>query len=254
MGMSRAWIVAALTLVLAVAGCSSQEAPEPPAAAPGPAEAEAVAFTTADGVQLSGLLFDPAESDGLVVMAHQQGGSADDFIDLAVDFASQRMSSFLVSFRGYEGQDGEADTNLDVDLEAAVSAMRERGFERIAMLGAGSGATAALHHAETDDLATLVVLSPQREFAGLRVRPRQIDETVVFLVDHDNRRDLRDTRFLAGRVANPVRLRVRLTGHGMEIFDNADPDEWETLTHMVRNSFGGAFFGLMQAREATEAP
>jgi hypothetical protein len=254
MGVSRAWAVAALALVVAATGCSRGDGPEPPAVAPGPAEAEAVEFTTADGVQLTGLLFNPAESDGLVVMAHQQGGSADDFIDLAVDFAEHRMSSFLLNFRGYEGQDGEADTNLDVDLAAAVSAMRERGFERIAMLGAGSGATAALHHAESDDLATVVALSPQREFAGIRVRPRQVDETVVFLVDRDRRRDLRHTRFLANRMPDGILLRVRVSGHGIQIVTDADPQSQESMTHMLRNAFGGAFFKLMQARDATESP
>jgi pimeloyl-ACP methyl ester carboxylesterase len=258
MGVSR-WRAALLLGALLVAAACGGGDPQPPAVPPGPAEADALEFSTPDGVELMGLLFNPPDADGVVVMAHQQGGSGDDFIDLAVDFAEQRMASFLFDFRGYghgadDGEDAEAqiDTNLDVDLAAAVDLMRQQGFERIALLGAGMGATAALHHAAEHDVVTVVALSPARRFAGLRVRPREVDETVTLLAGADDRRRLRDARFLARRMPNGHLLRVRLQGHGMEMFD--DPDDAERLTYLVRNAFGGAFFKLMQddARAARE--
>lgn len=243
--------VAGVLAAVALVGCSGGEDPAPEST--GPVEPEAVEFTTEDGITLHGQLFEPAEPFGLVIMAHQQGGSMDDFAELAREFADDGMAAFPFNFRGYGGQEGEADANLDLDLAAAVAVMRERGFEQIGLLGAGSGATAALHHAQNDDVAKIVALSPAREFAGMRVQPEEIEEPVWFLTDMDDQPYRRDTEFLSERMPNGHRPLTIVNGHGMDMIANADPQEQESLKFTIRIHFAGVFAEQFMSG-ATEAP
>lgn len=252
MELRRQRAALAVLVVVALAGCSDGEDPAP-AAAGGPVAREPVTFTTRDGVTLNGVLYNPPEAHGVVIMAHQQGGSMGDFTQLALEVADDRMAAFTFNFRGYGGQDGEADTSLDRDLAAAVAAMREQGFERIGLLGAGSGATAALHHAQNDDVATIMALSPAREFAGLRVQPGEIDETVLFLADEDDQPYRRDAEYLSEQMPDGHLPLTVVDGHGMQIINEAGRAEKESLMHTVRVTFAGGFFDLLQRENASEA-
>ena len=217
--MSRSWTRAVALLALAACFGGDPAPPPDPLPVAGATESPEVTFTTADGIELTGLLFTPPEATGVVVMAHQRGGSMQDWVDVADAATQNGMAAFPFNFRGYGGQQGERDTNLDVDLAAAVDAMREHGFRRVAIAGASMGATAALHHAATEELTGVAALSPATTFAGLQVRPRSIDEPVLLITANDDQPYRRDADFLEKRLPRAADLELAGDVHGTDLLD-----------------------------------
>lgn len=171
-------------------------------------------FTTDDGVELAGRLFEPPEATGVVVLAHQRGGSMQDWRDVAVAATGNGMAAFTFNFRGHGGQGGEPGTSLDTDLAAALDVMRERGYPRVGIAGASMGATAALHHAATGEVTAVAALSPPREFAGLQIRPGRIDEPVLLITADDDQPYRRDADVLQRRLAHAAGLQLAGDAHG----------------------------------------
>lgn len=133
-------------------------------------------------------------------------------------FATQNgMAAFTFNFRGYGAQEGERDTKLDVDLAAAVDVMREHGFQRVALAGASMGATAALHHAASNGLTAVAALSPPTRFAGLRVRPRRVDEPVLLITAKRDQPYRRAADLLENRLPQVSGLELSGRAHGTDL-------------------------------------
>lgn len=163
-------------------------------------QAEVVEFT-AGGVELSGFAF--GDTDTAVVLAHMQGGAKEDWIDVAIALGENGVSALTFDFRGYAGQAGKKDKQLVADLQAAVQAMRDRGATRVYVVGASSGAAAAVAVAAREDLAGVVSVSAPSTFATIKARRDavKIEEPSVFVAAADDQPFARHAKTLAGAAA-----------------------------------------------------
>lgn len=132
------------------------------------AASEVVTFASADGVQLSGRLFGPAEASAGVVLAHMLPADQSSWYETAGRLAEQGYRVLTFDFRGYcPGGDagcsqGEKDVNAaPADLQAALNFLRSKGPTRVALIGASMGGTAAMlvASAEGDGLDAVITLS-----------------------------------------------------------------------------------------------
>jgi pimeloyl-ACP methyl ester carboxylesterase len=177
---NRTAVALATTLALVAAACgggdASEAVPEEPTATVAAPTADGVAsndqpaqelvrFATPDGEELEGTVY--GEGPVGIVLAHMRGRDRSTWTSFARAAATEGHQVLTFDFRGYGGSSGETDTQLDVDLIAAVSFLANRGVSDVIVMGASMGATAAVNVAAQIDLAGAVSLSAPAEFQGL---------------------------------------------------------------------------------------
>ena len=156
---------AALCVVLAA--CTGPGPGEPP---PG----ETVRFTTGDGVELVGDLH--GDGDVGVILLHMFQSDRTAWSSFAALLADEGFTALTFDFRGY-GDSGGDRVVEDIwrDALAAVRFMRGRGFDRIILVGASMGGTAALVVAAREGLEAVVTLSAASSFMGLSIPPEAVE-------------------------------------------------------------------------------
>ena len=140
----------------------------------GQAAGETVRFTSGDGVELAGELH--GSGDTAVILLHMSASDREAWTSFAQVLAEEGYTALTFDFRGY-GDSGGDRVIEDIwrDALAAVRFMRARGFERIDLVGASMGGTAALIVAAREDLQSVVTLSAPSTFMGLTILPEAVE-------------------------------------------------------------------------------
>ena len=158
-------VLLAAALLAAACGDDGPRAREPTAGA------TIETITTADGVVLDARLF--AAVDGrLVVLLHRFSEDQRSWFDFARDLQELGLSVLTLDFRGHGSSAGEKDPGvIDCDVRAALAFARERGFNRIVLVGASMGGTAAIVVAAEEPVEGVAGLSAAARIRGLDARP-----------------------------------------------------------------------------------
>lgn len=123
------------------------EMPQPASAGVG--EMEAVRARTADGLELTGWLAEPADADRpVVVLFHGNAGHIGDRAFKARPFLDAGYGVYLVEYRGYGGNPGSpSEEGLYADGRAAFEVLRGRGLPpaRWVLYGESLGSGVAVH-------------------------------------------------------------------------------------------------------------
>lgn len=125
--------------------------------------AEAVTFTTEDGIQIAATLF--GDGDLAVLMLHMGKGVAtgndqQDWHPFARRLAEDGYSVLTLDFRGRGLSGGKFENDpVVLDAQAGLEFLRQRGFTRFVCLGAGIGGTTCMVLAVTEQPEGLIVLS-----------------------------------------------------------------------------------------------
>lgn len=168
---------AAALLAMALWACGT-EAPRAPSG-------QEVRFTS-DGVELEGELY--GRGDVAVILLHMLPADRTSWTAFARRLAGEGYAALAFDFRGFGGSQGERRIDLVwKDTLAAVRFMRSRGHERVALVGASMGGTAALIVATREDLEAVVTLSAPSTFRGLAIPPEAlevIEEPKLFIAAH----------------------------------------------------------------------
>jgi pimeloyl-ACP methyl ester carboxylesterase len=222
--------VAALAAVIGVAwiasGCARGQALRSEAIA----RSEPITFTSSDGTELAGRLFgDPGARDG-VVLAHMAGSDQSAWYVDAQRLADQGYRVLTYDARGTcPGGDagcssGEQDPSLaPADLSAAVAALRSAGIDRVALIGASMGGTAALALAGTAPagVETVIVLSAPRSFGGLAVSTETLSSLTtptLYIVGTGDAPYAADAQAMHGETAQPTDLLLATSDdHGTDL-------------------------------------
>jgi esterase/lipase len=162
--MRRAAPAALWLILLACSGPGEAEAPA----------GETVRFTTGDGVELVGEL--QGTGDVGVILLHMFPSDRTAWSSFAGQLAEEGYTALSFDFRGFGDSGGDrVIAEIWRDALAAVRFMRSRGFERIVLVGASMGGTAALIVAAREDLEAVVTLSAASSFMGLSIPPEAVE-------------------------------------------------------------------------------
>jgi pimeloyl-ACP methyl ester carboxylesterase len=218
-------VIASISLLVSCAGGSSS------VDAAALAGSTPVTFRTADGVQLAGRLFGPADASAGVVLAHMLPADQTSWYPFAERLARDGYRVLTFDFRGYcPGGDGGCSEGAkqidaaDVDLQAAVDRLRQEGVDRIGIAGASMGGTAALRVAATDPrgIPAVVTLSAPQSIEGLSAGPDVLADIagaklyIAGLGDPSGAAQSADT--LTAQSAQPVREEIVTTdAHGTNL-------------------------------------
>lgn len=165
------WATALTGLVLMAAGCGGDPAPTP-TEEPAPGEpriafcvdeatqqANGVTLTRPDGETVQALV--EGDGDAAIVFANQSDDNLCPWLPHASEFVARGYQTLL--FR-YSNQ-----ADYDMDVTAAIDAVRERGATTVFLVGASKGGTAVLAAAATADppVDAVVSLSAPTDFGGV---------------------------------------------------------------------------------------
>ncbi len=218
-----------VTVSLEPTEIAASPTPEPEFAGDGPWE---VAFTTADGVTLSGWLFGTGE-DVLVLLPTYPGGQ-EGWYRFAEVAAAQGYRVLTFDLRGYGASGGERDTarSLD-DLAAVLAFLREHEAGRMMLMGAGLGGMVAIKAAAADEegFAGLVAISTPRSFSGLEINDAELAALTIPSLWIGTRNDMlqrtEEMYDLAGSAQKELWIYEGSSLHGTYIFEGADGSDLE---------------------------
>lgn len=121
---------------------------------------EEVAFPSRDGLTLRGWFIPAASPRGTVIFCHGHAGSMDPDLKYAPAFHDRSYNVLMFNFRAHGGSDGHLVSMGSLeqqDLLGAVDLLRERGIERLGVLGFSMGGRVAISTApQTDAIAAVV--------------------------------------------------------------------------------------------------
>lgn len=175
---------AAAALLLTIAGCGREGArpvltslPVRPASAPAVSDepgatepagneidespipsAEVAAFTAGDDVQLYGHTFRPGRKAG-VILLHASNADERSWFAFAQRLVAAGYTALTFDFRGYRASEGAKDpSKAPSDVEGAIDFIRLQGAERIALVGAELGGTAAVTSANMPSVRAIAAV------------------------------------------------------------------------------------------------
>jgi pimeloyl-ACP methyl ester carboxylesterase len=156
-------------------GAASTAAPPTTAAAPAKpclreaASATPVRFTSEAGATLVGVVLGRGRTG--LVLGHQVGSDLCEWLPQAQTFAEQGYQALAFDFAGYgDSRPGSGpDAGVDTDVVAAAGLLRDRGADRIVLIGSSMGGTAVLSAATRirPRVAGVVSLSGPAAFQGV---------------------------------------------------------------------------------------
>jgi len=125
----------------------------------------AVSFPSTDGVALKGYLFGSGKTG--VILAHMYPTDQKSWFPFAQRLADEGYSVMTFDFRGYgESKGQKVVSQIDRDLEGAYLFLKPKA-QRVFLIGASMGGTAAIRVASRQPVAGVVCISGPVSFQGL---------------------------------------------------------------------------------------
>lgn len=174
-----------------------------------PPGGDPVTFPNPRGVILRGFLFGTGRT--AVLLAHQQGGDQRGWLPFARILAGRGLLTLTFDFEGHGKSDGTPDPRrMDGDIAAAASFLRGYGADRIFLVGADLGGTAALRLAAREPVAGVVGLSAPLAARGLSVEAQigRITAPLLLVAGEGDAESAGAARALAARARAPAALRI----------------------------------------------
>jgi dienelactone hydrolase len=216
------FVAVAAIVFLSCAGDDEEETPTP-----APAASESVSFQTEDGLTIRGHLFGDGET--AVILCHMRPSDQSSWYPFAEELAASGYTALTFDFRGYGESEGDQElSKIDLDVEAAVGAMRERGNERIYLVGASMGGTASLMVAAREEVAGVVAVSAPAQFEGLSAEEiiAQVNEPKLFIASAGDSSAMTSLETLFEQAPEPKEQRVfEGSAHGTALLEEEHAQE-----------------------------
>src|SRR3990172_2057722 len=185
-----------------------------------PPDTETLGIVSGD-IVLTGRLFG-ADNDTVVILVHMRQNDQTAWFPFAQELAGAGYAALTFNFRGYADSGGSQDYGkLDEDLEAVINYMRDRGKQRIFLIGVSMGATTSLVLGEREDVAGIVAISPPAKFDSqdaLDAAPRVTSPKLFLASEHAP--PALDFDSLFGAAAEPKEEELYPgIAHGTDLFD-----------------------------------
>lgn len=190
--------------------------------------AQPIRFEASNKASLAGVVLGSGPSG--VVLAHQNGSDACQWMPYARELAKQGYQVLMFDFEGFGAsppRSGDAPI-LAVDTAGAVVALRSRGATKVVLVGASMGGTGALAAAGlvAPPVDGVVSLSAPAEFVGVDAKAAvaTLDVPVLYVAAADDGQFGSDARDLHAATRSKDRKLLVVPGysHGVGLLDDQD--------------------------------
>ena len=165
---------------------------------------DGLSIETEDGLQLRASSYGSGPT--AMILAHMRGSDRQSWSDTARGLASGGEYTVLTfDFRGHGDSDDGDLADIDKDIRAAIQFMQVSGFDKIFVIGASMGGTAALAVAAEEDLVGVVAISAPAEFEGIDALARidQVTEPKLFIAASGDKPYADDLEDMFGQALEP---------------------------------------------------
>lgn len=225
-------------LALAVAALALAVAAPPALAAGVPVQLRA-----ADGVALTGTVYDAGEPTAAVVLVHMYTRSKDDWRVFAERLQGVDVTSLAIDLRGHGGSGGASTpaAAMAADVQAAVAFLSARvGGRPVGIVGASLGASlAVMAAADAPSVRGVVMVSPSSDYRGVRFEPalkRYGTRPLLLVASSEDPYALRTVRSLvADATAGREQQLSSVPAHGTALIER-DADAAAALVDWLRRT------------------
>ncbi len=194
------------------------------------ADGEKVTFKTKDGILISGRLFGAGKTG--VVLGHMYPENQESWWPFARLLAGKGYAALALDFRGYGESSGTKEiAKIDLDMDAAYEFLKPK-VQRIVLVGASMGGTAALKVAARKPVAGVISLSGPDAFRGLDATADvgKIAAPKLFIASIDDSYAARSVAKFMTMAKDPKEQKIfRGSGHGTYIFGTEHDKELTDL-------------------------
>lgn len=207
---------------------------------------ETVTITTKDSAQIVGDYYPAgAENAPAVLLLHMMPSTRKSLVDFAEKLNEAGLSALAIDLRGHGDSLNKTDgTYLNYknfsnaehqssihDVETAIDFLKQKGAEKIFVIGASIGANLALQYAaEHSDIRAVVLLSPGLDYRGVLTAdlPLQLHarQAVYYAASFEDSYSADSVRMLYQKTPEGVKKEEKIfdqAGHGTDIFVH-EPD------------------------------
>ncbi len=176
-----------------------------------------------DGVRLDARHF-RAAGERLVILLHMYPADQTSWFGFAEELQARGIDGLTFDFRGYGASGGEKDPGVaDRDARAALAFARARGFERVVLIGASMGGTAAIVVAAGEAVDGVAALSAPAAMAELDAAPviAEVAAPITLVAAGDDLSGAESLRDLAARADLGEHDVLLMAGraHGTELLE-----------------------------------
>ncbi|MDP6641897.1 MAG: alpha/beta fold hydrolase [Candidatus Nanoarchaeia archaeon] len=185
-------------------------------------------LTTRDGVKISYNYFDSDTNKG-VILLHILSKNKETWNDFATKLNQQGYKIIAIDLRGH----GESDLdfkdfnsndyiNMALDVEEANNFLREKGANKISIIGASIGANLALNYAtQNDDIQTIILLSPGEDYRGVTTLDKisRFTKTILIISSKEDKYAFESSKKLNDLSHNSEFIKLGGDKHGTEMLD-----------------------------------
>jgi len=199
-----------------------------------------VTFLTEDGIELNGNVF--GQGKKWVVLSHMYPTDQTSWFDFAQDLEQEGYVALTFDFRGYGKSKGEKEDipNIDKDLKAAISFVRQYDYEKLFLVGASMGGTVSIVVAAEDSGISGVVslASPDKmgkDFDALSVVSK-LKMPKIFISAKGDDYHAESAHRLYENAVEPKALEIieNSKEHGTFIFEK-EPENAQALKDLIIN-------------------
>ena len=179
-------------------------------------------FTNGDGQLLTGEVYDGG-GETAVLLASMSRNDQRAWRPFAQDLRDAGYRAYTFDYRGYGRSEGERETaTFDDDLAAALEYVAaQEGVERVVIVGASAGGTAALAVAaappEDIEIAGVLTLSAPREFEGLAAGTAGAEGLPVVLLAAEDDDDAAQSAAALAEIFDGEAVVYEGRGHGTDM-------------------------------------
>lgn len=183
---------------------------------------------TRDGLRIDARLF-AADPERIAILLHMYPSDQTSWYAFARELQARGVSALTLDFRGYGVSEGEQDPGeIDHDVRAAIAFARSRGYERVVLIGASMGGTAAIVVAADQPVAGVAVLSAPSRMRGLDAESTiaRVTAPLTLIAASGDLAAMNALGSFAERAGLPEDARLLVPGraHGTELLDSPDGD------------------------------
>ncbi|MCL5073643.1 MAG: alpha/beta fold hydrolase [Actinobacteria bacterium] len=199
-----------------------------------------VTFLTEDGIELNGNVF--GQGKKWVILSHMYPTDQTSWFDFARDLAQKGYTALTFDFRGYGKSKGDKEDipNIDKDIKAAISFVRQYDYEKLFLVGASMGGTVSIVVAAEDTAISGVVslASPDKmgnDFDALSVVSK-LKMPKIFISAKGDDYHAESANRLYENAVEPKAIEIieNSKEHGTFIFEN-EPENAQILKDLIIN-------------------
>ena len=182
---------------------------------------------TKDDVEIAYNYFDSNSNKGIILL-HMLSRNKETYNDFAKKLQNNGYKVISIDLRGhgksssdFKSFNSEDYLDMVLDVEEADKFLREKGAEKIAIIGASIGANVALNYAVQNNINTIVMLSPGEDYRSVTTLDKitRFRNPILIVAAEDDKYAFESSKKLNSLDGNSKFIQLNGNKHGTDMLN-----------------------------------